>query len=70
MKKIWHAVRIPLLAVGKVLGRINTTVLLTLLFYILLLPLSVVRKVLERGGEEAGWLERAPLKEGHFKKQY
>ena len=70
MKKIWHAVRTVLLAVGKVLGRINTTILLTLLFYLLLLPLSMIRKILERGKNGSGWIERAPLKEGHYKKQY
>lgn len=70
MKKIWHVFRTVLLAVGKVLGRINTTILLTLLFYLLLLPLSVLRKILERGKDRGGWLERAPLKEGHYKKQY
>lgn len=70
MKKIWHAVRAVLLAVGKVLGRINTTILLTLLFYLLLLPLSLVRRLLEGRGKDTGWLERAPLKDGHLEKQY
>ena len=70
LKKLWKGIRAVLLAIGKVLGRINTTILLTLLFYLLLLPLSLVRRLIERHKDEAGWLERAPLKDGHYKKQY
>ncbi|MFZ0428040.1 MAG: hypothetical protein WAO20_07975 [Acidobacteriota bacterium] len=70
LKKIWGVIRSVLLAIGKVLGRINTTILLTLLFYLLLLPVSLIRQLLERRQAETGWIDRAPLKEGHYKKQY
>jgi len=60
-----------LLKLGKVMGRVNTFVLLVLSFYLLLLPLSLLRRVFVRSRDDRGdWHRRDPLPNDHFHKQY
>ena len=60
-----------LLKLGRVMGRVNTFVLLVFSFYLLLLPLSLLRRVFVRSREEGGaWHRRDPLPKDHFHKQY
>jgi hypothetical protein len=60
-----------LLKLAKVMGRINTVVLLFLSFYLLLLPISLLRRVFGRPQHrDGGWHRRDPLPEDHFRKQY
>jgi hypothetical protein len=70
MRTVLRALRALLLKIGKVLGRINATLLLLVSFYLILLPISLVRRALTRRQETTGWLERPPLARDHFKKQF
>jgi len=62
-----HAV---LLKLAKLIGKVNALVLLSISFYALLLPLSLLRRPFTRNKTREGWLERDPLPKDHFYKQY
>jgi hypothetical protein len=70
MRRVLRALRAILLRIGKVLGRINTALLLLVSFYLILLPISLLRRVFAGKQEEPGWLKRPPLAKDHFKKQF
>lgn len=70
IKKALRRLRGVLLRVAKVIGRVNTFVLLTVSFYCILLPLSLMRRTVTRRREPSGWLRRKPLAKKHFSKQY
>lgn len=63
-------VRGRLLSLARMLGRINTAVLLTISFFLLLLPLSLIRRLIHQERPPNGWLPRAPLAKDHFHRQY
>ena len=68
--RVWRWLRRVLLSLARVLGRINTLLLLAISFFLLLLPLSLVRRVLVRNSLPSGWLPRDPLAKDHYHKQY
>jgi hypothetical protein len=70
LKRLWQAIRWLLLKVGRALGRINTVVLLTVSFYVILLPLGLARRLVGKRTPPAGWLQRPPLAPDHFKRQF
>ena len=70
LKKFWHGVRSVLLVVGRAIGRVNTFVLLCLSFYLILLPLGLLRRLFGKKPPASGWLAREPLEPEHFKRQY
>ena len=71
MVKFLKRIHGHLLKLGRVMGRVNTFVLLVLSFYLLLLPLSLLRRVFVRSREEGGaWHRRDPFPKDHFHKQY
>jgi len=70
MKRIWgHFLRI-LRAIGFFLGRINNVLLLAFSFYVILLPISLCRRLFRRNPPDSGWHPRPPLPKDHFRKQY
>lgn len=70
MKRFAEIVRESLLRIGFFLGRINNFVLLTLSFYLILLPLALLWRLFSRRPEPSGWLPRSELPSDHFKRQY
>jgi hypothetical protein len=52
------------------LAALNTFVLMAFSFYILVLPIGLVRRILARGKEQEGWIRREPLAPDHYRKQY
>ncbi len=69
MKKIWRGIRSVLLAIGRVMGIVNTTILLTFSFYLILLPIALLKRSRRRAGV-IDWLERSPRETDHFTRQY
>ncbi len=55
---------------GLVLGRINTVILLGVSYYVILLPLSLIRRLFTKPRDPGGWLPREELPPDHFKNQY
>lgn len=51
------------------IGRFNTVLLLSIAFYLLLLPLAWLRRRF-RSPELTGWIRRVPRDRNHFEKQY
>lgn len=70
MKRFAEIVRESLLRIGFFLGRINSFVLMTLSFYLILLPLALLWRLLARRPDPGGWLPRSELPPDHFKRQY
>jgi hypothetical protein len=70
MRRVLRALRAILLKIGKVLGRVNTTLLLLVSFYLILLPISLVRRAFKSKEVKQGWLQRPPRARDHFKKQF
>lgn len=70
MKTLLRRIRSVLLAIGIRIGRINNFILLAISFYLLMFPLSLVRRLIVRGDKECRWLKREPLPPDHFEKQY
>ena len=70
LRKSWQGVRSVLLAIGRAIGRVNTFVLLSLSFYLILVPLGLLRRLFGKKPPASGWLPREPLAPEHFKKQY
>ena len=70
LKKAWQMVRRFLLKIGHILGLINTTLLLTFSFYVILLPTALYWRLKAKQRQPEGWRRRAPLPNDHFSKQY
>ena len=70
MTRIWAGFLRILRAIGFFLGRINSVLLLTFSFYVILLPISLCRRLLSGRQSDSGWQARAPLPRDHFRKQY
>lgn len=56
--------------IGFFLGHINSYVLLTVSFYLILTPISLARRIFVRRRDSRGWIRREPLPPDHFRKQY
>lgn len=71
MYKLLTTIRRLLLKLAKLMGLINTFILLVFSFYILVLPTSLLYRLFARSGDESrGWRHREPLPKDHFRKQY
>ena len=71
MRGLLQILKRMLLRVGFFLGRINNFLLLTLSFYLLLFPLSLLWRLFWRRKEPSqGWLPRPELPPDHFKRQF
>jgi len=69
VKKIWLAVRSVLLTIGRFMGMVNSTILLTFSFYVILLPIALLQRA-RRRSHSIDWLERSPREADHFTRQY
>ena len=69
MKKIWLAIRSILLKIGRVMGVVNSTILLTFSFYVILLPVALLKRK-RRQAPVVDWLQRQPRETDHFTRQY
>lgn len=52
------------------IGHVNTTLLLGLSYYLILLPISLIRRTVSRPRQSPGWIDREPLPPNHFEKQH
>lgn len=68
LKNVGRFLKQLLLAISHVLARFNTGLLMILSFYLLLLPIGLIRRLFFKAPR--GWQEREPLKRTHFEKQY
>jgi hypothetical protein len=57
-------------ALGTLLGRINTFILMTLSFYLILLPTALIRRLFVSRRRAPEWHIRKPLDRKHYEKQY
>ena len=63
-------VQLILRKVGAFLGKINTFILMTLSFYVILFPMAMIRRLFVTRSRTAKWYQRRPLDRKHFEKQY
>lgn len=52
------------------IGRVNTFLILSFSFYMVLFPLGLARRTLSRKKFPVTWVRREPLKPSHFEKQF
>ena len=52
------------------LGRFNTAVLMVISYFLLVVPMGLIWRLVRRTPQPAGWLDRAPLPKDHFRKQF
>jgi len=69
LKKIWLTIRSILLTIGRFMGVVNSTILLTFSFYVIILPIALMRR-LRRQADPVDWIKRAQREPDHFTKQY
>lgn len=55
---------------GKTIGRLNNTLLLTISFYGVFLPIALLRRLARRPEPPPRWLKRDPLEPKHFRRQF
>ena len=55
---------------GAFIGKINTFVLMTVSFYLILFPMAMIRRLFASGKRTAEWKSRPPLDRKHYEKQY
>ncbi|RPJ53168.1 MAG: hypothetical protein EHM23_31480 [Acidobacteria bacterium] len=55
---------------ARLLARVNTFLLMAFSFYVLVLPIGVIRRVSGRMLQHEGWVRREPLSPEHYRKQY
>ncbi len=55
---------------ARLLARVNTFLLMGFSFYVLVLPIGLIRRVFSRTQEAEGWIRREPLAREHYRKQY
>jgi len=63
-------IQLLLRTLGAFLGRINTFILMTLSFYLIMFPMAMIRRLFINRKRMARWHPRAPLDRKHFEKQY
>ena len=70
LKKAWSWIRSFLLKLGRFMGLINSVVLLTLSFYVILLPTALLWRLTGKNKREAVWIKRPERPADHFSRQY
>jgi len=55
---------------GAFIGRINTFILMTVSFYLILFPMAMIRRLFINRKRTAHWEQRPPLHRKHYEKQY
>ena len=70
MKRTLRILVEPLRCLGMAIGRVNTFLILSFSFYMVLFPLGLARRTLSRKKCPVTWVRREPLKPSHFEKQF
>jgi len=70
MKRTLRIVVEPLRRLGINIGRVNTFLILSFSFYVVLLPVGLLRRLFSRKKAPQSWTERKPFKSSHFEKQF
>jgi len=55
---------------ARLLARVNTFLLMGFSFYVLVLPIGVIRRLAHGAQKPDGWIRREPLAREHYRKQY
>ena len=55
---------------GKAIGRFNNALLLTASFYVVFLPIALLRRLARRTEPSPRWRKREPLEREHFREQF
>ncbi len=56
--------------VGHFIGTINTSLIIILSFYLLVLPIALLRRLFSHRQDSPGWVSRSPLDSKHFDRQF
>ncbi|MFH1964405.1 MAG: hypothetical protein ABIJ42_02585 [Acidobacteriota bacterium] len=70
MKRTLRILVEPLRLLGLTIGKVNTFLILCVSFYVVLLPMGLLRRVFSRRRQPQTWRKREPLNPDHFKKQF
>lgn len=70
MKRALRIVVEPLRRLGLAIGKINTFLILSISYFLVLFPIGLLRRAFSRKKIPSGWVEREPLKPDHFEKQF
>ena len=70
MKRTLRILVEPLRLLGLTIGKVNTFLILCVSFYVVLLPMGLLRRVFSRRSQPQTWTKREPLNPAHFKKQF
>jgi len=70
MKHFFRVLVEPLRRLGLLLGRVNTFIILSISYYLVLMPVGLVRRLFTEKHNTGTWNERPPLKPDHFEKQF
>lgn len=70
MKRFLRIAVEPLRRLGLTIGRINTFLILSLSYYVVLFPMGLVRRLLSRRKTAQSWKKREPLPASHFDRQF
>lgn len=70
MTSFFEMVRTALLRFSRFIGRLNTVLLLSISYYLILCPLALFRRLAAREKDPGGWLKRDALAKDHYRKQY
>jgi len=65
-----RTVQLILRKIGAFIGGINTFILMTLSFYLILFPMAMFRRLFVSRKRATRWHPRKPLDRKHFEKQY
>lgn len=55
---------------ARLLARVNTFLLMAFSFYVLVLPIGLIRRLSRGAAKPEGWIRRDPLAHDHYRKQY
>ena len=63
---LWQAFQ----RLGRFIGTVNTTLIIILSFYLLVLPIALLRRIFGHRKKRIGWIPRSALDSRHFERQY
>ena len=70
MKHFLRVLVEPLRRLGMALGKVNTFLILSVSYYLVLFPVGLVRRLFSKKAGTQAWMSREPLKPDHFEKQF
>ena len=70
MKRTLRILLEPLRRLGINIGRLNTFLILSISFYVVLFPVGLLRRLFSPKKAPQGWTERKPFRSSQFEKQF